>query len=332
LKGKKVSDYETQQKRRNTIVGIFVVVGVIALGVMVYKFGELPVFVGKLKSYPVRVQFPTASGVEQNTPVRFCGYPIGRVTSIEPPRVMKDRTTGEFYHQTIVILSIDNDYNDIPNDVEVKLMKRGLGSSYIELKEQAYDVNNPPREFLGKGSLLQGTTGMTSEFFPEESQEKFQELIDGLRSLTKNANDIFGDPRTKQNLSEILSNLTKATQTASTTLENATNAFQKASRTLDEFRGLAAKGKDTLDNTDTNINKLIVSMTKTSEQLSEAISQMRLMLNKVNSGRGTVARLLSDGRFYEKLLDNAEQMESFIDDLKNFVERSGKKGLPIKLK
>jgi len=327
-----VSDYETTQRRRNIIVGIFVIVGVTVLGIMVYEFGELPVFVGKLKSYPVRVQFPTASGVEQNTPVRFCGYPIGRVTSIEPPRVMKDRKTGKLYHQTIVVLSIEKEYNNIPDNVEVKLMKRGLGSSYIELKEQPYHVNNPPREFLHKGTTMQGTTGMTSEFFPEESQKKFQDLIDGLKSLTSNANDILGSPRTKENLSEILSNLVKATETASTTLENATDAFQNASNTLNEFRELASKGKDTLEHTDTNINKLITSMIQTSEELSQATSQLRVMLDKINQGEGTVARLLNDGRFYEKLLDDAEQIEALIEDLKNFVEKSKKEGLPIDLK
>lgn len=327
-----MSDYETQQKRRNIIVGLFVLVGLTALVVMVYKFGELPVFVGKLKSFPVEVQFPTASGVEQNTPVRFCGYPIGRVTSIEPPRVMKDRETGELYHQTIVVLSIEKRYNNIPNDVEVKLMKRGLGSSYIELEEQPYEVNNPPREFLHKGSCLQGTTGMTSEFFPEESQEKFQALIDGLKSLTKNANDILGDPRNKKNLSEILSNLARATETASQTLKDATGAFQKAADTLDEFRELASKGRETLQHTDTNVKRLIVSMIETSEELSSAISQLRVMLDKINNGEGTVARLLSDGRFYEKLLEDAEQIDSLIDDLKSFVQRSEEKGLPIKLK
>ena len=93
---------------------------------------------------------------------------------------MKDLKTGRFYHQTVVVLSIDKEYNRIPANVEVKLMTRGLGSSYIELIEQPYDVNEPPKEFLVPGSVLQGSTGVTSEFFPAESQKKLDKLIDSL--------------------------------------------------------------------------------------------------------------------------------------------------------
>jgi ABC-type transporter Mla subunit MlaD len=139
---------------------------------MIYKFGELPGVVTRLGSFHVKVQFPTATGVQRDTPVRFCGYQIGRVTDVNPPKVIKDLNTNKFYHQTLVILSIDKQYSDIPKNVEVKLLTRGLGSSYIELKLKGYDVNEPAGPFLGEGSLLQGSTGMTSEFFPEESQKK----------------------------------------------------------------------------------------------------------------------------------------------------------------
>jgi len=119
-----VSNYETTQKKRNVVVGIFVIAGVCALMWMVFKFGDLPVFASRWRSFNVVVQFPTATGVQENTVVRFCGYQIGRVTSVEPPKIMKDLKTGHFYHQTIVVLSIDKKYNDIPNDVDVKLMTR----------------------------------------------------------------------------------------------------------------------------------------------------------------------------------------------------------------
>jgi len=91
-----VSDYETTQRRRNIIVGIFVIVAVCAFFWLIFKFGDLPVFVSEWKSFKVRVQFPTAPGVQENTSVRFCGYEIGRVTKVEPPKVLKDLNTGQF--------------------------------------------------------------------------------------------------------------------------------------------------------------------------------------------------------------------------------------------
>jgi len=55
-----VSDYETTQRRRNMIVGVFVIIGICALVWLIFKFGDLPSAVTKMGSFEVFVQFPTA--------------------------------------------------------------------------------------------------------------------------------------------------------------------------------------------------------------------------------------------------------------------------------
>ena len=299
-------------------MGIFVIAALVALGVMIYKFGDLPGAVSSLGSFKVKVQFPTATGVQKDTPVRFCGYQIGRVTSVKPPQIMKDGDTGKFYHQTLVILSIDKQFNNIPDNVDVKLMTRGLGSSYIELKLTRYDVNEPSGPFLSDNSLLQGSTGMTSEFFPEESQKKLEELVDGIKVFVDNANDILGDPTNKQNVKTILANLSEATE--------------QATEALGEFRKLSVAGTTTLKNADVRMERLITAMVDTSEQLSKTVVEMRLVLAKANTGEGTAARLLNDGKFYENLLENTEQLKVLLQELTSFIEQARTKGLPLKLK
>jgi len=256
--------------------------------------------------------------VQENTPVRFCGYQIGRVTDIESPKIMKDKNTNKYYHQTLVVLSIDKEFNDIPEDVDAKLMSRGLGSSYIELKLRTLDVNRPDVNVLKHGSLLQGSTGMTSEFFPEESQKKLEELVNGIAALVKNANDILGDPQNKQNLRVTLANFTEATE--------------QAEKSLRQFEKLSVAGTKTLENADRRRDEIITSMVGASEQMGIAARQMRLVLEKVNEGEGTAGRLLNDGRLYENLLENSRQLEMLIEQLKQFVAASRQKGFPIKLK
>jgi ABC-type transporter Mla subunit MlaD len=67
---------------------------------MILKFGDLPTAVTRLKSFNVYVQFPTAPGVMKDTPVRFCGYQVGRVTTVQPPHT-RDHNTHQYYHQTL---------------------------------------------------------------------------------------------------------------------------------------------------------------------------------------------------------------------------------------
>ena len=344
-----MSDYETNQKRQNVVVGIFVLLGLCALVWLIAKFGDLPLTVGKMRSFEIIVQFPTAKGIERNAPVEFCGYQIGKVTQVMSPELLKDKTTGLVYHQTKVILNIDNRYVDIPSNVDAKLMTRSLGSSYIELlfdpKTQAAP-REPNKPYLVGGMSLQGSTGMTSEFFPAESQQKLLELIDGVNRLVANANDILGSQANKDNFKQTLTNLAQASgqlqktlddirqlaQTGTTTLQHADSKIDQLTNTINtagaDFKNLSAAGVKTLDTVNTTSNKMASSADKlvaatidTTVQLNQTLTELHSILAKVNSGEGTASRILNDGAVYENLLENTEQLESMLKEMKIFIEK-----------
>ena len=127
-----MSDYDYLQQKRTMIVGAFVIVGVCVFIYMVFLFGELPVVTAKFKSFTIKVMFPFAPGVEADTPVQYCGYQIGKVTNVSPPAPSQDEQ-GRIIHQVAVEIAISKKYMDIPSTATVKLFRRGMGSSYIEL-------------------------------------------------------------------------------------------------------------------------------------------------------------------------------------------------------
>jgi ABC-type transporter Mla subunit MlaD len=294
-----VSDYETAQRKRNIIVGVFVVVAICAIVWLIFMFNDFPTVISELRSFQVFVQFPTAPGVLKDTPVRFCGYPIGSVTKVMPPQIRKDLNTGLEYHQTMVILSINKKYVNIPSNVEVKLMARGLGSSYIELSVDPAlpltprDPNRPETKFLVDKMLLQGSTGVTSEFFPEESQKKLKELVNGLIAFIDNANEIVGDKANKENIKTTLANLSVATE---------------------------------------ELKKFLASGVNTSEEASKTAAELRLILEKINNGQGSAASFINDARLYESLLENTQEMEVLLKDLRELVAEYRTKGIKVKLK
>lgn len=338
-----MSDYETAQRRRNVVVGIFVILGLCSLIWLIFKFGDLPGVVTRMNAFQVFVQFPTATGVQKDTPVRFCGYQIGRVTNVMAPEVRKDWTTGLEYYQAVVVLSIDKKYSTIPSCVQVKLMTRGLGSSYIELKQcpalpvVPQDPNRPETKYLVDKIWLQGSTGMTSEFFPEESQQKLSELINGINDFVSHANEIVGDEQSKENIKKTLANVAEASEQAKATMkeferlaaagttiiEHADTKVEEVVTTLtdtgQEIRKLAATGASTLENVDARSEKLVASLVETSEQLGAATAELRKILEKVNNGQGTAARLLNDGTFYENLLENTQQLEKLLKQVDSLV-------------
>lgn len=302
-----MSDYETAQRRRNVIVGIFVLVALCAFVWLIFMFGDLPAAVTKLGSFEVFVQFPSAPGVQKDTPVRLCGYQIGRVTDVMAPAVRTDLNTQLAYHQALVVLSIDNKYANIPSNVQIKLMTRGLGSSYIELTVDPAlpltprDPNRPETKFLVGQMLLQGSTGVTSEFFPAESQKKLEELADNLDTLITHANTILGDQQNQENIK--------------TSLANLSSASGRATETLKEFE------------------RFLTAWVGVGEEWSQTTKELRIILEKINTGQGAAARFINDGQLYDELLENTQQMQVLLQELRTFAEKSNEKGfLPIKLK
>jgi phospholipid/cholesterol/gamma-HCH transport system substrate-binding protein len=297
-------------------VGVFVIVAVIAFFWLIFKFGDLPVLVSEIKSYEVKIQFPTAPGVQKDTPVRFCGYQIGTVTDVKPPNILQDKNTKQWYHQTLVIVSIENQFKDIPDIVEVKLMTRGLGSSYIELSIPPVDVREG--KFLVEGSLLQGSSGTASEFFPAETQKKLDDLIIGISAFVKNSNDVIGDANNKANLKSALANLA--------------DASKEANEAIRQIKEAADAGKTMLQNADTRTAQLTTSLVTTSDKLGEVMTNLDSVLVKINEGQGTAGKLVNDGRLYEQLLEDSKQLHLVLKDMKTFMAESTEKGISIRLK
>jgi phospholipid/cholesterol/gamma-HCH transport system substrate-binding protein len=319
-----LSDYDTIQRRRNIIVGVFVLIALCALVWLIFIFGDLPTVVTQLRSFNVYVQFPQAPGVERDTPVRFAGYQIGRVVAVEPPRVMRDLISGQEYHQTLVVLAINKQFINIPSNVRVKLMRRGLGSSYIELEEDPtkpltrLDPNKPESVYLYAGARLQGSTGMTSEFFPEESQKKLDQLTTALKTLIDNANTIIGDVNNQRNIKASLANLSEATKQATSTLK--------------ELEKFSDAGTAAFSSASADVRNVSNSLIETSVELNKTVVEVRALVHKINEGQGSASRFVNDASLYENLLDSSLELQQAMEELKLLLAQSREKGIPLKLK
>ena len=299
-----MSDYETTQKIKNIVVGLFVIGGFVAFGFLVFKFNDLPIAISRFQSFDVYVQFASAPGINVDTPVNFCGYRIGRVTQIKPPQrraeLKNGDETGRVYHQALVVISIDKKFKQIPSNAEIKLITRGLGSSYIEIfadPDKPLVPTDPNTMYLRDRMTVQGSTGMANEFLPKETQNTLNRLVANLDILITNANDIVGDPNNRENLAASLENLRGATAQAETTLKE-----------LDKF---FASGKMATD------------------ELNNAAAKISLVLDKINDGQGSLGLIVNDPKFYEGLLENSTQLQMVLEDLKKLINKLNKDGIKL---
>jgi phospholipid/cholesterol/gamma-HCH transport system substrate-binding protein len=291
------------------VVGAFVLIALTAFIWMLMMFGDLPVVVNRYRSYQVLINFPSAPGAQRDTPVNYCGYQIGRVFHVSPPFLFTDEA-GRSFHQVKVTCLIDEKYTDIPANAEVKLMKRGLGSSYIEFfwdPVQGLPVEEP--RYLQDQIVLQGSTGMVSEFFPPEVQKKLENLVDSIGALANNANEIIGNEANQSNIHLMLANVQEATA--------------QANETLRSIRTLSDRGAE-------QVERVAGQVVLIANRLDAALSQLQQVIAKINAGEGTAGRLMTDGRLYENLLDSSEEMQLAIEQLKKWATDAREKGIRIK--
>lgn len=286
------------------IVGVFVLFALCVFLWMLFRFRELPLFVSKLKSFNVLVYFPEAPGVQPDTPVQYCGYQVGRVMKISPPE------SHNGFHRVGVTLAIENKYEDIPEETDIFVIKRGLGSSYVELRVDPSKITLPDK-FLRNGLKIEtGQVGTASDFFPPDLQAKLDELVVSITVLSKNANTILGDDENQMNIKKMIASIEAA--------------FAQADKTMQSFQQLS--------NTSTEkVEALGDKIIRAAEELEEVLSKSRQILAKIDSGEGSVGKMINDGRLYEDLLESSIELRMLLEQVKEWTAETREEGLRIKL-
>jgi len=127
----------------------------------------------------------------------------------------------------------------------------------------------------------------------------------------------------------------KLAAAGTTILEHANDKVEEVVSTLvetgDEIKLFASTGTSTLQSVNAKADTLLIALMDTSEQLSGTLAQMRLVLEKVNSGDGTAGKILNDGAFYENLLDNTMQLKALLEEMKAFIAEWRDKKIDVRL-
>lgn len=117
-------------KTQDTLVGLFVAIGIAALFYMALQISNLGSY-GNGDSFTVSARFQNSGGLKVKSPVSVAGVKVGRVSSI---------TLDKESHEAIVEMQIDAQYNNLPDDSSASIYTAGLlGEQYISLDPGASD-------------------------------------------------------------------------------------------------------------------------------------------------------------------------------------------------
>jgi len=126
------------RKSIETLVGLFVLLGLLALVFLALKAANLATFTNN-DSYTVQARFDNIGGLKVRAPVRSAGVTVGRVTHIG--------LDGKTF-QGVVTLDIEQSYQ-FPRDTSAKILTSGLlGDQYIGLEPGGDERNLQPGQVI----------------------------------------------------------------------------------------------------------------------------------------------------------------------------------------
>ena len=120
-----------QRKSIDVWVGLFVLLGVVALMFLALKAGNMST-ISFAKTYAVTAKFDNIGGLRPQAPVKGAGVVVGRVANIR---------FDDKQYQALVTMNIEEGYK-FPKDSSAKILTAGLlGEQYIGI-EAGGDTNN----------------------------------------------------------------------------------------------------------------------------------------------------------------------------------------------
>lgn len=120
-----------QRKSIDVWVGLFVLLGVVALMFLALKAGNMST-ISFAKTYAVTAKFDNIGGLRPQAPVKGAGVVVGRVANIR---------FDDKQFQALVTMNIEDGYK-FPKDSSAKILTAGLlGEQYIGI-EAGGDTNN----------------------------------------------------------------------------------------------------------------------------------------------------------------------------------------------
>jgi len=116
---------------QDTLVGLFVAAGIAGLFFLALQVSNLSTFSEK-DNYTISANFENSGGLKVRSLVSVAGVKIGQVSAIS----LDPKT-----YQSIVTMSIDAKYNNLPDDTTASIFTAGLlGEQYVNLEPGGSDT------------------------------------------------------------------------------------------------------------------------------------------------------------------------------------------------
>ncbi|MBS1647231.1 MAG: MCE family protein [Bacteroidetes bacterium] len=307
---------------KETKTGIVVVV---AIFIVIYGFNFLSGIDLFKKSNTIYAVYSKTDGLMEANPVLINGVKVGQV---QKTNLMQYQ--GEY--KVLVTMILSNKKLQIPKGSVAKLISSDLlGSKAIDIK-----ILPNSNDFIHDEDTLKGDveddlkTSVDKRLTP--LQKKAESLISSIDSVMQVVQAVLNE-NVRKNLIASFDNLHNSLislQHASSSLDGIMSG-EKATiaqilRKVESLASNLEKNNGKITNILSNFSTLSDSLAKaniknTIEHANMAIAQANTMLENINSGKGTLGKLIKNDSIYNNLNRASDDLDKLLVDLKEHPKR-----------
>lgn len=266
-----------------------VILGAITLTFMTFKVGG---FTLGDKGYHVSAVFPTVLGLEERAPVRISGVEVGKVDEI----TLEKRGATPAKGGARVTLLI-NQGIEIPKDSTLSIASSGLlGDRFVEiLPGQSKELLAEGGTLLSapnKGADMEQLTGQVSDLIT-----RFVKVADDVGAVTTSLRGAFGTKEGEQSLKDIIAHVRSLT------------------KGIDDF---VRSNQASMGNSISNLEAFSEFLNKEGQGLLKSLTKIT---KKIESGEGTVGKLIYDQGAYDKLSGTLDDLGGSLKSVRAITKK-----------
>lgn len=341
------------EQRLQFRVGLFVILGMLILGILIFLFSE-----GWTNQYTLYIKPSSAPGVTVGTPIRKNGILIGRVQAVtnEDDYVLLELGINEderIFSNEIVSIGTESFLGDAgleflpqPRSTRGTLVgndgvmgKVSIKRDPMEIIDIALNLEKDVAETLAAvrtagaavneaGEGIRDITDYVTSAFKDEDSDfrqllvdfrgvsvKAQAALDNFNRMFENMNTIVGDPKLKEQIRDVMSTLPDIFQEMRVTISD-------TRETINGFRSVSKKAGKNLDSLQGFTDSLNDNGPEILSQVQSSLGNINGLVTRFSKFTESLSKLQSSEGTIGKLLNDTELYDSVLQTAENVRELS----------
>ncbi|MGA2264907.1 MAG: MlaD family protein [Phycisphaerae bacterium] len=342
-------------RTRNIAVGLTVIIALGLLGMLILIFTGIPQLLQT--GYIVAMRFDSTHDMTVGDDVYLHGIRVGKIIGVNFTE------TADPAKGITVTARIDRSIR-LPANTQATVFSKGMvGKGYLDLVPEGpmpiSSQTGQPRYLPDDGSAVLEGVARGNGLFPPELNETMMNVSKlaktlnealapttgatapagattepsaGLRGTLERINRtlddlhaIFGNVQNQENMEALMARTADAAGKATDAMEALKDFAQQAKESTRQITGIATDSSQ-------KINALADKLIQDADDLSRLMVTLDRAARKIDSGQGTLGKLVNDPQLYETMVTATNQLSDLLLEARKLIEAWRATGVEMKFK